>query len=101
MAKVCKVEDPALSLTGPDGSDRRFTEVTVTMGDGRILKNKVVRLKGSAEVPLSDQELAEKFVECSTEVLSDGQRDAALGIFRRLEVLDDISSLMENLRAAR
>ena len=98
MPKVKKVEDPALSIVDPDGTDRRFVEVTVAMADGQVLKNKVVRPKGSVDVPLTDQELGEKFMECSTGILPAADQTTALDMLRNLESVRDISDLMNHLR---
>jgi len=98
MPKVKKVEDPALSFVDPDGTDRRFTEVTITMVDGHVFKNKVVRPKGSVDVPLTDQELGEKFMECSTGILPAADQTTALDMLRGLESVRDISDLMIHLR---
>jgi len=98
MPKVKKVEDPALAIVDPDGTDRRFTEVTITMVDGHVFKNKVVRPKGSVDVPLTDQELGEKFMECSTGILPAADQTTALDMLRGLESVRDISDLMTQLR---
>lgn len=98
MTKVKKVENPDLAMMDPDGTDRRFTEVTVMMMDGQVIKNKVVRLKGSVDVPLTDHEIEEKFAECSTGALSAAQQGTALSKLRELESVRDISELMANLR---
>ena len=98
MPKVKKAEDPALSIVDPDGTDRRFVEVTITMVDGQVFKNKVVRPKGSVDVPLTDQELGEKFMECSTGILPAADQTSALDMLRNLESVRDISSLMTHLR---
>ncbi len=100
MGKITKVEDPTLSITDSDGTDRRFTEVTVKMADGQVLRNRVDRPKGSVDVPLTDQELTEKFVECSRGVLSGARQSAAIRILQQLELVRDISELMANLRVS-
>ena len=98
MPKVKKVEDPALSIVDPDGTDRRFIEVTITMVDGHVFKNRVVRPKGSADVPLTAQELGEKFMECSTGILPAADQTIALDMLQNLESVRDISNLMTHLR---
>jgi 2-methylcitrate dehydratase PrpD len=99
MEKVRKVEDPNLSITDPDGTDRRFTEVTIEMTSGPVFQKRVVRPKGSVDVPLTEGELAEKFLECSTGILSGIQQNTALNILRGLESVNSISELMGSLRA--
>ncbi len=98
MIKVRKVEDDQLPITDPDGTDRRFTDVSVEMMDGHVFKNRVDRPKGSADVPLTDKELGEKFVECSTGVLPPGQQEITLAMLRELESVGDISELIAHLR---
>jgi 2-methylcitrate dehydratase PrpD len=97
MVRIKKVEDPNLPLFDPDGTDRRFTEVTVRMTDGQLLTDRVVRPKGSADVPLTSDELAAKFLECSAESLPLGKQHIVLGMLRDLDVLRDISELMKEL----
>jgi hypothetical protein len=50
------------------------------------------------DVPLSSQELEQKFVDCSTGLLSAKRQAAALHLLRRLEALTDISELVAQLR---
>jgi hypothetical protein len=68
------------------------------MVDGHVFKNKVVRPKGSVDVPLTDQELGEKFMECSTGILPAADQTTALDMLRGLESVRDISDLMIHLR---
>ncbi len=98
MPKVRKIEDPALSIIGPDGSDRRFTEVTMKMRDGQVFNNRVVRPKGSADVPLTEQEMTAKFIDCSSGTLTDAQQRKSIAMIRCFESVEDISELMANLR---
>jgi 2-methylcitrate dehydratase PrpD len=99
MEKVGKVEDPNLAITDPDGTDRRFTEVTVEIVNGQVFQKRIVRPKGSVDVPLTEEEIAEKFLECSRGILSGTQPDTALNILRGLESVNSISELMGSLRA--
>ena len=94
MPRVSKVEDPALPMVDPDGTDRRFTEVTVRFNDGRTLKSRVDRLRGSGADPLTDEEIGEKFLQCSRGVLPSDQQDAVLSMLQRLETLEDVSGPM-------
>lgn len=98
VSRIQKVEDPKLPLTDQNGKDLRFTELTVKMKGGRIIKTKVTGLRGSVDFPLTNRELAEKFVECGTGVLSDTQQRAALDVIAKLETVSDITELVENLR---
>ncbi len=101
MNKITKVEDPDLPVVDAEGVDRRFTEVKVEMADGEIFAERVDRPKGSVDVPLSDEEIGEKFLDCSTGVLPGKRAHAALSMLAGLENLEDLSGLMDNLSSAR
>jgi 2-methylcitrate dehydratase PrpD len=96
MPKVRKVEDPSLAMVDPDGTDRRFIEVTVNMTDGRIFRHRIDALRGSGADPLNDEEIAKKFLECSTGVLPDPQQRRLLQMLQQLETVNDVSDVMQN-----
>jgi 2-methylcitrate dehydratase PrpD len=66
--------------------------VSVRLTDGRVLAHPPVEFpRGSVQLPLSEAELREKFVDCAEPVL--GARAAAL--FDRLAALETVPSLRE------
>jgi 2-methylcitrate dehydratase PrpD len=97
MQRVVKVQDPKLPMFDPDGTDCRFTQVTVAMADGQSVIGRISCLKGSGGDPLTDAEMAKKFLECSSGVLSPSQQSTALDTLQKLETQQDISGLMENM----
>ncbi len=96
MPRVLKVQDPKLPMFDSDGIDRRFAEVTVAMADGQTLTGRIGCLRGSGSDPLTDEEIAKKFLECSSDALSSGQQSMVLDRLQRLDTQKDISGLMEN-----
>lgn len=97
MSRVHKAEDPALAVMDSDGTDRRFVELTLETTGSQILRKRVTRSKGSADHPLSPEEMSEKFMECGKGMISAERQRATLEMLRRLEELKDVSELMASL----
>ena len=83
----------------PDMPTRsRFTQVTVELTDGTILQSpQVFHARGSAQTPLTREELWEKFRDCTSTRLSEIE---ARRVFDRLQDLERLKSVAEVLRAA-
>lgn len=77
------------------GDGRFGIELRTSLRDGRVLVKSLDMPRGHPGRPLSDAELATKFMSCTTPVLGSAQATQALAAFRRLEHLDDISALVE------
>jgi 2-methylcitrate dehydratase PrpD len=69
--------------------------------DGRVIERKVDISKGNPEVPLSTEELREKFTGCARLSLDGDSISAAVGLLENLENLDQISKLSELLAGAK
>lgn len=66
MARLVLLEDPGLSATFPG---QRAARVTITLNNGQSFEHFSPYRKGDPELPLSDQDLNEKFDELASPVL--------------------------------
>ena len=71
----------------------RFSEVTITLGDGRSLVSRVHQAKGQPQNPLTEAELEAKFRDCAGLVLARDQVEAALKAIRALETVPSVDIL--------
>lgn len=84
-------------------ADRAVTEsfergtVTVTLTDGRVLKEAVLTPRGHPGAPLSDDELAHKFRDCAKGLLTEPRMEEALGLLARFGSLRSVAPLMDVL----
>jgi 2-methylcitrate dehydratase PrpD len=78
----------------------RFSEVTITLRDGRRLQRRVDQAKGQPKNPLTDAELTGKFRDCAARALPAAQVDALLASLSALEQVRDVSELARRLGAA-
>jgi 2-methylcitrate dehydratase PrpD len=79
----------------------RFSEVTITLKDGRKLQRRVTRAKGQPTNPLTDAELETKFRDCVARVLGAAQSGELLAAIQTLETLPDAGTLARLLAAHR
>lgn len=75
-------------------------EATVWTQDGRELTGRIDYARGEPANPLSDQDLADKFIGLAEPVLGGGQAGVVLGLIHQLEALDDVRELTARLRVA-
>ena len=72
--------------------------VTITTKDGRRFTRTVAHPKGHPQNPLSQEELREKFCYCAGRVpLPGGQVERLIELVENLEMVDDISQVVEPL----
>jgi 2-methylcitrate dehydratase PrpD len=71
----------------------RFSEVTITLRDGRRLQKRVVQAKGQPKNPLTVSELEAKFRDAATRVLPAARAEAILAAVQTLEAVPDVSAL--------
>ncbi len=83
--------DPSLSHTE--------AKATVRLRDGRAESVHVTDATGTPGNPISDQELREKFIELTAPHLKPGAAQAVIGYVERLEELEDLTPLLDALRA--
>jgi 2-methylcitrate dehydratase PrpD len=82
MTKIELSADPELSKAFPR---QRAARVEIETADGRKLSHFQETRKGDPELPLSDAELDEKFLELVAPVIGDGAARALLGRLWKLE----------------
>ena len=78
----------------------RFSEVTITLADGRQVSRRVRVAKGQPSNPLTDAELAAKFRDCATRVLPEDRAEAVASAVGRLEAMSDVGALAGLLAGA-
>lgn len=77
----------------------RFSEVTITLTDGRRVQRRVSQAKGQPKNPLTASELDTKFRDCARRVLSPERVGSILAAVQALETLPDVSALARLLRS--
>jgi len=95
LEKVDMKVDPNLQ-SGLDGSRPAKVTVNLKNGQTRMLQEKFA--KGSPQVPMTPDELEEKFRTCARGVISDASCERALGYVARLETMSNIRRLTELFR---
>ena len=86
LAKVEVLADPVLSKGYPG---QRAAEVEVELNDGRVLKHFQPTRKGDPEMPLSDDEVNEKFLELAMPVIGDASSRELLAALWALDKRPD------------
>ena len=71
----------------------RFSEVTLTLRDGRRLVRRVRHAKGQPQNPLTDAELTAKFRDAATRVLPAERAESILSAVHGLDGLADVGAL--------
>ena len=77
----------------------RFSEVTITLKDGRVLQQRVSQAKGQPKNPLTDAQLESKFRDCAARVLPAARIDALVAMLGALDTVPDVSELARALAA--
>jgi 2-methylcitrate dehydratase PrpD len=72
---------------------KRFSEVTVTLKDGRRFERRVDRAKGQPLNPLTEAELETKFRDCAALALPAARVDSLLAAIRGLETVPEVSAI--------
>ena len=75
----------------------RFSEVTITLRDGKKLVKRVSQAKGQPKNPLTVGDLEVKFRDCAARVLPAERIESALASVRALESVPDVSALARML----
>jgi 2-methylcitrate dehydratase PrpD len=97
LEKIEMVVDANLQ-SGSDGS--RPATVTIKLKNGQTQTRHERFPKGSAQVPMTQDELQAKFRACARGLISAASCDRALGFVGRLETMGNIRPLAELLRGA-
>ena len=83
-----------------DDDIKKTTPVTVTLKNGEVYSKNIVDFTGSAPNPMSDEDLREKFLYCSSipnPGLSTEKVDNCLGVIDSLETCADVNSIIDEL----
>ena len=91
MPKVRMVVHP--EQTTRESLPRRFSDVTITLSDGRTLQRRVAQAKGQPGNPLSDAALDVKFRDAAGVVLPAERVDRLLARLNALDAVGDVSEL--------
>ncbi len=95
MQRIRTEFDPTIEAKG---YDKMRSRVEVTLKNGKkIVRDADDRYRGGPENPLSDDELIEKFTDCSQSLVSDATRDEIVQTVFKLEDLPDMDSLTVRL----
>lgn len=89
LAKIEVTADPELSKGYPG---QRAAHVEIELNDGRVLKHFQPTRKGDPEMPLSDEELNDKFLELTAPVVGDLKARQLLERLWKLDKLKDVDS---------
>ena len=93
MQRIRTEFDPAIEAKG---HDRMRSRIEVLLTDGRkVALDADERYRGGPHNPLSDDELIEKFADCSQSILSQETRSAVVDAVFGLENLTDVRRLID------
>lgn len=98
MKRIEKREDPSVNFVGHDGRDQRFTEVCIKLRDGRSIVRRVDRPRGAPDVPLTLEEMMEKYIECTSSLLTPKTVERTMEMLLDLPGVGDISVLLSSYR---
>jgi 2-methylcitrate dehydratase PrpD len=93
MQRIRTEFDPAIEAKGYDKMRSRI-EVTLTNGQ-KLVREADERYRGGPDHPLSDDELIEKFTDCSQSILDRSTREAIIEAVFGLENLADVRQLID------
>ena len=101
LAKIEVATDPVLSKGYPG---QRAAHVEIELNDGRVLKHFQPTRKGDPEMPLTDDELNEKYLELATPVVGDAVARQLLDALWSLDKIQNVDfefTARPRVRAAR
>jgi 2-methylcitrate dehydratase PrpD len=93
--RVTMRADASLKTDDPGG---RPCRVTIRLKNGETLTRYAEHAKGSAALPLTDDEMKAKFAECANLALTADASKRALGAIAEIDRMDNVQNLMEILR---
>jgi 2-methylcitrate dehydratase PrpD len=86
--------DPNLKSSGPGG---RPCRVTVRLKNGQTYSREAAHAKGSPEIPMTQDELKAKFMECARQTISPSSAERTLESVQHLDTLENIRPLCQLL----
>ncbi|MBC7779935.1 MAG: MmgE/PrpD family protein [Proteobacteria bacterium] len=84
---------------GQDGVNWGEMRMSVTLKNGTVLRTARSSARGWSEDPASWDDLAQKFRECSQDILGPAQIEEALDMISRIDRLPDLKPLLRALQA--
>ena len=91
LAEKVQMElDPELS---EDKEDSQPSKVTIQLKDGRRFSHQVDYPKGGRRVPLSPEEIRDKFVGCARQAITEESASQLLAYLRDVQDLDNLEPL--------
>ena len=96
-ASLGKVEVNAHAEWPDDTASRRKSPVTITMKDGRKFTKTVDAVRGSAENPLTRDELVDKYRGCASRVLKGERLERSIAALENLEKIPTAKDLIDAL----
>lgn len=94
MPRVAMRVDSSLDGVGPPLTEAR---VTISLTDGRTLRQNAHGARGYPDRPAGDAELHAKFTTCARRVLDEDETARALGLLQRIDAIDDVRALTDAL----
>ena len=92
MGRIRTAFDPAIEAKG---WDKIRSRIELVLNDGqKIVKEADERYRGGPDNPLSDEELQNKFTDCTERLLDKAARENVFQVIGRLENLEDIGELV-------
>ncbi|MFC1917131.1 MmgE/PrpD family protein [Chloroflexota bacterium] len=95
MQKVKQIPNQDLIMENPSAMS---TIVNIHLKDGKIITKRYDFPPGTAENPISDEDLFSKYRKCARTVLPEKQVEESLKLIMNLEKVDNISLLMNAIR---
>jgi len=101
------VNDPAvkelrskINLTIDENMKEDQAQITVKLKDGREISQFVEHAIGSMDLPMTDEQLKEKFMDVTGTVISEEAKKALIDLVYRFEELEDLDEFFELCRPA-
>jgi aconitate decarboxylase len=82
----------------PNDFDQMHIDMTVTLTDGRVLKQRVDKLSGWVGYPLTREQRMKKFHSCASRVLTIDKAERIVALVEYLQQQRDVSELMRLVR---
>ena len=82
----------------PNDFDQMHIDMTVTLTDGRVLKQRIDKLSGWVGLPLTREQRMKKFYSCARRVLTVDKAERIVDLVENLQQLQDVSELMGLVR---
>jgi 2-methylcitrate dehydratase PrpD len=84
LKQVKKIEDSSIKYTN-SALEEGFVEIIVKFKNGRVISQKIEHPKGSPSRPLTQEELREKFMDCTKDQLTLNKSDKVFTMMQNLE----------------